>query len=280
MTMKKYLTADPDIENRDFVSCIDELPLWSAPFGLSLLEKIEMKAGLRVLDVGCGLGFPLIEIAQRLGNTCKVTGIDPWETALDRIRLKLEQNTITNVEVLNTRAESMPFANASFDLIVSNNGLNNVQDLDQAFQECSRVAAQGAQFVIVQNLDGTMIEFYSLFEKVLAGKQLSGATDAMKRHIYQKRRPVGEIVEMLEKGRFGNIVTEEHLFYLRFLDASAFFNHSLIRFWFCDSWKNLVKPEFQEEVFTLLEFELNRIAAEKGEIRMSVPYVVMDCRKM
>ena len=49
--------------------------------------------------------------------------------------------SITNVEVLNCTAESMPFENGSFNLIVSNNGLNNVQDLEQAIRECSRVAA-------------------------------------------------------------------------------------------------------------------------------------------
>ena len=87
--MKKYLYANADLNNMDFVSCIDELPLWSAPFGLSLLDAIEMKAGLKVLDIGCGCGFPLIELAQRLGNSCSLNGIDPWETALGRVRLKI-----------------------------------------------------------------------------------------------------------------------------------------------------------------------------------------------
>lgn len=279
ITMRKYLTAIPGIENSDFVSCIDELPLWSAPFGISLLEKIEMKTGLKVLDIGCGLGFPLIEMAQRLGDSCRLTGIDPWETALERIRLKMLQNEINNTEVINCTAESMPFETGSFNLIVSNNGLNNVQDLDQAIRECARVAARGAQLLITQNLDGTMKEFYSIFEKVLSEKQLLTAVDALKEHIYHKRRPVREMVQMLENSKFGNILTDEHCFYLRFLDARAFFNHSFIKFWFCDSWRNIVKPELQEEVFSALEAELDRMAGEKGEIRLSVPYVVMDCKR-
>jgi arsenite methyltransferase len=277
--MKKYLTAIPDIENHDFVSCIDELPLWSAPFGLSLLDKIEMKAGMKVLDIGCGLGFPLIEIAQRLGNTCRVSGIDPWETALDRIRLKLKQNDISNVDVFNAKAESMPFETAGFNLIVSNNGLNNVQDLDQAIRECGRVAAQGAQLVITQNLEGTMKEFYALFERVLAEKQLFAEMNVLKEHIYHKRRPLGEVLEILNKSGFQHIRTEEHCFYLRVLDAEAFFNHTLIKYWFCDSWKEIIKPEMMEEIFSELESGLNHMAAEKGEIRLPVPYVTVECRK-
>jgi arsenite methyltransferase len=278
--MKKYLTATPKIDDGDFVSCIDELPLWSAPFGLSLLDKIEMKAGLKVLDVGCGLGFPLIEIAQRLGNTCRLTGIDPWEMALERVRLKIVQNEITNVEVLNCMAESMPFEKGSFNLIISNNGLNNVQHPEQAVKECGRVAAEGAQFVITQNLDGTMKEFYSLFEKVLAEKRMFMAIDALKEHIYQKRRPVNEILEMLKKSGFHNMSTDEHCFYLRFLDAQAFFNHSFVRFWFCDSWRNIVKSALQEEIFSALEYELSQLALGEGGIKLSVPYVVIDCRRM
>jgi arsenite methyltransferase len=42
----------------------DELPLWSAPFGLTLLDTIRMKKGIRVLDIGSGAGFPMLEIAE------------------------------------------------------------------------------------------------------------------------------------------------------------------------------------------------------------------------
>jgi arsenite methyltransferase len=278
--MKKYLYANADIQNMDFVSCIDELPLWSAPFGLNLLDAIEMKAGLKVLDVGCGCGFPLIEMAQRLGTTCSLKGIDPWETALGRVRLKILQYGITNVEVLNCRAETMPFEDGYFTLIVSNNGLNNVENPEQAIRECSRVAAAGAQLVLTQNLEGSMIEFYSIFKKVLSAEKMHAGIAALKNHIYQKRRPVQEVVALLEKNKFTIGMRIEKSFCLRFLNAEAMLNHSFIRFWFADSWGKIIPPDSQDAVFIQVEEELNRLASAEGEIRLTIPYIVMDCRRL
>ena len=277
--MKKYLFANADIHALDFVSCIDELPLWSAPFGLSLLDTIEMKAGLKVLDIGCGCGFPLIELAQRLGSSCSLTGIDPWETALGRVRLKILQYGISNVEVLNCQAETMPFEDGYFTLIVSNNGLNNVENPEQAIRECSRVATPGAQLVLTQNLEGSMIEFYSIFEKVLSGKKMHAEIAALKNHIYKKRRPVQEVVAMLEKNQFTVGKWIEKSFYLRFLNAEAMLNHSFIRFWFADSWGKIIHRDRQDAIFTQVEKELNQLAMAKGEIRLTIPYIVMECRR-
>ena len=98
-----------NVNDAESISVIDELPLWSAPFGLKLLEVIILKPNAALLDVGCGFGFPLIEIAQRLGSSCKAYGIDPWEQALERIRIKIKQYDFKNIEVFNSPAEKMPF---------------------------------------------------------------------------------------------------------------------------------------------------------------------------
>jgi SAM-dependent methyltransferase len=81
--VKRYLNQQVDTEDCELLSVIDDIPLWSAPFGLALLNTIKLAKGVSVLDFGCGLGFPLIEIAERLGESSKVYGIDPWGQALD-----------------------------------------------------------------------------------------------------------------------------------------------------------------------------------------------------
>lgn len=133
--MKKYLTTNYDLNDESIISVIDELPLWAAPFGLKLLDKINYRKNITALDIGSGLGFPLLEIAMRLGNTCKIYGLDPWGAAIERIKTKVGIYGICNVEVLNGVAEKIPLPDKSVNLIFSNNGLNNVEDLSISLKE-------------------------------------------------------------------------------------------------------------------------------------------------
>ena len=63
--MLDYLETKLNWEHPKMVSVIDDMPLWSAPFGFMLLDRIPFEPGMTVLDVGFGTGFPLLEIAQR-----------------------------------------------------------------------------------------------------------------------------------------------------------------------------------------------------------------------
>ena len=72
------MSAFPSINNPEVVSALDELSLWSAPFGLKLLDSVLYKKNMNVLDIGFGTGFPLTELAMRLGKTSRIYGVDPW----------------------------------------------------------------------------------------------------------------------------------------------------------------------------------------------------------
>ena len=157
-TMKKYLSNNFNIAG--LVDVFDELPFWSAPFGLKLLDHIDYKPAITALDIGFGTGFPLTEIALRLGESSTVYGIDPWKEAIKRLNKKIHFYGITNVRIIQGMAESIPLDNDSVDLIVSNNGINNVSDMDKVLSECSRITRTGGQFVQTMNLDKSMFEFY------------------------------------------------------------------------------------------------------------------------
>jgi hypothetical protein len=71
-------TGDPPIiDDAELVSVWDETPLWSAAFGMALLDAVDLRPSIAALDVGCRAGFPLIELAQRLGRSSHVHGVDP-----------------------------------------------------------------------------------------------------------------------------------------------------------------------------------------------------------
>jgi len=153
--LKSYLSDN--FELNELINVFDELPLWSAPFGLKLLENINYKQNITALDIGFGAGFPLTEIAMRLGNSSTVYGIDPWKETFQRVNQKIYYYGISNIKLIEGEAESIPLEDNSIDLITSNNGINNVSDIDTVLSECSRILKIGGQFVQTMNLDKTMI---------------------------------------------------------------------------------------------------------------------------
>src|SRR5207244_7937956 len=78
----------------------DELPLWSAPFGLLLLDRVPIKSGLTILDVGAGTGFLTLELAQRCGPEARVFAVDPWKAGMSRLRRKLNHLGVGNVVLI------------------------------------------------------------------------------------------------------------------------------------------------------------------------------------
>jgi arsenite methyltransferase len=277
--MSEYINRDFNLNDKDFVSSLDELSFWSAPFGMKLLEAIPLRSILNVLDIGCGTGFPLLEIAMRLGTNSHITGLDPWKAGLARIREKMDQYDIPNISLTEGVAENMPFPSDHFDLIVSNNGINNVADLEQTFNECHRVAKQAAEFIWTMNTANSFNSFYEIFKELVIERKIKDAIDGINKHIYIKRRPVTEMLTRLNAAGFKVSGTEESSFSYRFSSGSAMFRHTFIRVAFLDSWKKLVPGNQVEEIFSELELRLNKISNREGELRMEIPFVLFKCLK-
>jgi arsenite methyltransferase len=275
--MKKYLSNDFDLTK--YVNVSDECSLWSAPFGLKLLDYIDYKQNISALDIGFGTGFPLTEVALRLGESSTVYGIDPWSEAIVRARKKIEYYRITNIKIFEGVAESIPLNDNSVDLIVSNNGINNVSDINQVISECSRIIKSGGQFVQTMNLDMTMFEFYGQLEKVLSELGMSTEIDLMRKHIYEKRRPADEMISMIKNHGFIIRDLEHDQFNYKFSSGTAMLNHYFIRLAFMDSWIKILPKNKLEEIFDTIEMRLNDQAKMSGGIKLSVPFVLINAIK-
>ncbi|MBN1534017.1 MAG: methyltransferase domain-containing protein [Spirochaetes bacterium] len=277
--MTSYLSMHHDLENPELVSVIDDVPLWSAPFGLAILDRINYRKRLTVLDIGCGLGFPLTELAMRLGASSRVYGLDPWDAALERVRLKLRLYGIANASVSKGLAENLPFENDRFDLVVSNNGLNNVQDLSLAFGECRRVSKPGAQLVFTFNTDATFGAFYDIFRSVLEGYGLSDRIGHLDRHIRSKRPPVERFLALAGQNGFSVVSAEEREFRYRFAEAEAVFSHFAMNLAFLPGWRGLVPEGLQGTVFPAIELAIEATLEREGAFTMEVPFCTVDCKR-
>jgi ubiquinone/menaquinone biosynthesis C-methylase UbiE len=275
--MKRYLHNDFDLVK--YIDVADELPVWSAPFGLKLLDYIDYKLNISAIDIGFGTGFPLTEIALRLGDTSVVYGIDTWREAISRVSKKVKYYGLNNVRIIEGSAESIPLHNASIDLITSNNGINNVNDIDKVLLECSRIVKKGGQFVQTMNTDLSMIEFYGQLEKVLSDLNMNNEIQLMREHISHKRPRIDAMISKIQKHGFIIKDLEQDQFNYKFANGTAFLNHYFIRLAFMESWIKLLPPDKVELVFDKIEFQLNEQSKFLGGITISIPYLIINAIK-
>jgi SAM-dependent methyltransferase len=106
-----------------------------------LLGKV---AGKILLDVGCGDGAMALELAQQ-GATVTALDADPLMIAAARLRAATEAN---RVHLVGGNAESLPFDDATFDVVVAVTVLCFVQDTEHAMMEIARVLKPEGRLVV------------------------------------------------------------------------------------------------------------------------------------
>ena len=276
--MPDFLHHTYDLNQPEMASAFDQVSFWSARFGLFLFKYLELRPNLNILDLACGTGFPLFELAQVYGTSCQVTGIDSWKEAVERARSKLNTYQFPNMKILEADAAHLPFQESEFDLIVSNLGANNFTDPYAVFAECFRVAKPKARIVLTTNITGHMPEFYAVFRQTLLELQKPAYLERL--HMNEAHRGTRESISgMLQATGFRIVNAAEESFHLRYLDGSALFNHLLTQLGFLDGWRRVVDPEDEEHVFALLENKLNQIARAHGELCMTVPMLYLEGEK-
>jgi arsenite methyltransferase len=273
--MTGYLSQSVDLESPELLEVFDEAPLWSALFGQLLLEQVPLRGVSTALDVACGAGFPLLDLAQRLGPNTITYGLDLWRPALERARKKVTFWQIPNVILELGDATAMSFADAMFDLVTCNLGLNNVGNPLLLLRECVRVLNSGGTLALTTNLVGHMREFYAAWEELLRDQNDATTLAALQAHIGH-RATVPETLGLLEQAGFraGKIVERDMV--LRYANGTALFNHSFTRLAFLGDWKELVPQANQVTMFAQLEERLNQLALQRGDLTLTIPMLYLE----
>ncbi|MEO5952456.1 MAG: class I SAM-dependent methyltransferase [Chloroflexia bacterium] len=256
----------------------DELTFWASRFGALLFDNLQLRPNLRILDIGCATGFPLFELAQVHGPSSQVTGIDIWQEALPRALTKKRNYEQENVTILGADAAFLPFADTTFDLIVSNLGINNFADPQASLAECYRVASSHARLVLTTNLMGHMVEFYAVYRQTLTDLDLSHLTPQLNAQ-EARRGTVASVSMLLNQSGFRVTRTVENSFKMRVLNSDALFNHHLIKIGFLDGWRGFLPPEQEQSVFQSLQTALDKLASTKGELTLTIPMLYIEAEK-
>jgi len=115
-------------------------------------EAGDFRRGMRVLDVGCGLGGPAAQVAEEFG--CELTGVDPGPYQRDRLRERMRRPSGESVfSPVAGDAHDLPFRSRSVNRIYSVESAFHYADKLKFVSECSRVLQRGGLLVIADILE-------------------------------------------------------------------------------------------------------------------------------
>ena len=117
-----------------------------------LLDRVGLRPGDRALDLGCGPLGVLDLLAERVGPTGRVVGLDREERYLTIARQELDARGLSGVELVAGDGSGTDLEPASFDLVHERLVLNNVPKPDAVVAEMVRLTRPGGH-VAVQDVD-------------------------------------------------------------------------------------------------------------------------------
>jgi len=120
-----------------------------APVTEALIREAGIGEGDSILDVAGGAGEPSLTIAERVGPTGSVTCTDAVAEMVEAARAEGSRRGLTNVEFRQCTAESLPFADESFDVVLSRLGAMFFPDPLAACKEMLRVTKHGGRIAFV-----------------------------------------------------------------------------------------------------------------------------------
>jgi ubiquinone/menaquinone biosynthesis C-methylase UbiE/uncharacterized protein YbaR (Trm112 family) len=119
----------------------------------SMVDMLELRPGMRVLEIGCGTGRDSFRIARRLGQhgLLHLQDLSPQMVCVCRDRLRQRTTDMTlecRFEYSASSATALPFSDGAFDAVFHFGGFNNFGDLSKAAAEMARVAGRHGRVVI------------------------------------------------------------------------------------------------------------------------------------
>lgn len=220
------------------------LSLWTD----ELVEMAGLKLGERVLDVACGTGIVARRVAQQMGKSARITGLDA-NTGMLSVARKLWDGHLPPIEWREGDAAALPFPDQAFDAAFCQQGLQFFPDRLAALKEIYRVLAPGGCLAL------------SVWRPIRYNVGYQAIADALERRVspesaHMERGPfmVGYLSEwrnLLENAGFGSIHSRIAIRSVRFTSPEELLRQEVV------SWLAGVTGEIPQATRMALIGDLN-----------------------
>jgi ubiquinone/menaquinone biosynthesis C-methylase UbiE len=127
-----------------------------------VLAQLDLKDGMNLLDIGCGTGWAVRRSAILVGPRGKACGVDLSEKMIEQARKAAAG--MQNVEFQQANAEELPFANGSFDRVLSTMSFHHWLHPSVGVMEIARVLRPGGRVCVVDpTADSLFMRFIDAF---------------------------------------------------------------------------------------------------------------------
>ncbi|MSP63630.1 MAG: methyltransferase domain-containing protein, partial [Myxococcales bacterium] len=224
------------------------LPIWAQRFGRMLLRDLTLPPKAMVLDVGCGTGYPALDVLRKMDDQGRIIAIDAAQSMLSIAREKAGALSGKRIYFRSEATEPrLSFADDVYDLVVSNLWLTEVDDPAALVSEFARVAKPGGRVIATTPLRGTFGEFYDIYREVLIKRD---RTEALARlDHWTAHYPTPAHAEALfQRAGLTEVTVERETFTLLFKSSREFFFAPVIEYGPLSMWKEIAGkgPEMQE----------------------------------
>ena len=187
-----------------------------------LVADARLRAGMQVLDLGSGTGYPALLGAQTVGPRGSVIGIDLAEQMLAAARRKATTLGLANVTFRTGDVTALPFEADSFDAVTSRFCLMFLPEIPKAAAEISRVLRPGgwvaAAVWAAPDMNPYLMTPITVIKQFLDLPQ----PDPTAPGIFRLAKP-GDLAGMLQQAGFTNLSEEEFVADVRFASGEEYY---------------------------------------------------------
>jgi SAM-dependent methyltransferase len=194
------LTGSLELADNARAEMADLLDLQLSPLGLAAMDALAPASGETILDVGCGAGETLKQLAERVGATGHVIGVDIASRVLTAARSRTAH--LPQVTLLLEDAAILDLRDESVDGVYSRFGVMAFGDPSGAFANLRRMIRRGGRigFVCWRSLQENEIDFLPL--------QAAGLENAVDETPFSFERP-DFVTNVLRSAGFGAVAIRE-----------------------------------------------------------------------
>jgi ubiquinone/menaquinone biosynthesis C-methylase UbiE len=206
---------------------------WSTPFAETLLSQLHLTPGLSILDVACGHGIPTFYLADQVGPTGRVLGIDVHPTQLARAR-SIQGQQLPWLEFAEYDVRHLPPTLQEFDRITGNLSFMFFRpDRFTALKDLIQHLRPGGQIALTFPSMGTFDSLWQRVDQEMTTRGLNQERTKLWEYI-EERPSAQDTRDWLSQLGMERIVVENHPLEIETGPGQEFLWHPLLRGGFLD----------------------------------------------